>query len=346
MHMEVVVADPFWDDMVALGHSVPTAGQRIPSILRLLGRVRYMTSHWIYAMVFPDQHRTTMQRNMERLVANKWVWRENISADILHEAALHRRRGKAVPPPRQPYLYGLTVRGHEAMQTMGLEPEPSMYNLLYRRDPAKPLSRDKVPHDLLTSVWCCSVLHAARQHPWLDAVTCYVEYVTDPGQRIDALMVLRFDPTRALKQTMPGWWFPWYEGDPHHADHITVRFALEVDRGTEPLKTLLEKGLTYRTLTAAGMYDRLLGGSVLPVVLVPPGRRAKQIAREWSHAWPDGSGVISSPRSATHAQFGALWGNYFTMCTNPAVAQPLLSFCSVEDWGSAVSQWIPGMPPR
>lgn len=335
--------DPFHDNLITLGNTVGVAEQRTPAVLRLLGRVRYMTSQWIHSMVFPDQHRTTMQRHMQMLVDAKWVWRETIPHDILYEARVSAK-SRSVPPPRQPSLYGLTVKGHEMMQHMRLEPDEQIYQLLYRRDPAKSLSRDKLAHDMMTSAWCCSVLYAARQHPQLDAVTCYVEYVTDAAQRIDALLILRFDPQRSLKQISPGWMLPWYEGDPEKAEHVTLRCALEVDRGTEPLKTLLEKSLTYRTLTESGMYTRLLGGPVLPVILVPPGRRAKQIAREWSHAWPDGHGIISTPKQAAHPQYGAIWGKYFTLCDNPSLQRHLLTWGDLESWATAVAAWTPGAP--
>ena len=44
-----------------------------------------------------------------------------------------------------------------------------------------------------------------------------------------------------------------------HPQQLIVRFALEVDRGSEPLKILLAKGLMYRTLAESGHYRATLG---------------------------------------------------------------------------------------
>lgn len=125
---------------------------------------------------------------------------------------------------------------------------------------------------------------------------------------------------------------------------VTVRFAVEVDRGTEKLAILLGKALTYRQLTASKHYQQTLGGPVTPVILVPPGRRAAQIAREWQEGWPNGTGVISTPVKATHADFGALWGHYLTLKDSPAKPMSLLGnlIPSVDAWAQLVRHWIPG----
>ena len=79
-----------------------------------------------------------------------------------------------------------------------------------------------------------------------------------------------------------------------------VRLALEWDRGTEAFEVIADKALRYRTLTEVGIYQRLFGGPVLPVLIAPTHLRAAELVQAWNapHAWPGGIGVVavSTPR--------------------------------------------------
>jgi hypothetical protein len=100
-------------------------------------------------------------------------------------------------------------------------------------------------------------------------------------------------------------------------------------------------------LTQTGVYERTLGGPVLPVFVVPPGRRAAQIATEWQLAWPGGPGVITTPKLSEHTQHGALWGRYSTLKDNPMQPATLLGSLvpTIDKWAELTRAWVPGMPP-
>jgi hypothetical protein len=142
--------------------------------------------------------------------------------------------------------------------------------------------------------------------------------------------------TRTPQPIDPARW-PWFDGTPRRADEIDIRLALEIDRGTESLPVLLGKGATYRDLHAQGTYNQAFGGPVLPVFLAPTPRRVAQIAREWRDIWPQGWGVISTPRSAAFPH-GVLWGDYRTL--TEAQPFPLLSIADPHPVTNAV-RWTP-----
>jgi hypothetical protein len=140
---------------------------------------------------------------------------------------------------------------------------------------------------------------------------------------------------------------------------VDIRLALEVDRGTEELRVLLEKALAYRELTFEGAYTKVLGGPVLPVFLVPSARRAAQIATEFRDAWPDGWGVVSTPQQANHPTGGVLWGKYLSLANGtpfplltaiPVDQEGRVSFqtlCSLERWQQGtVEVTIPQTPEQ
>ncbi|MFL5801611.1 MAG: replication-relaxation family protein [Roseiflexaceae bacterium] len=110
---------------------------------------------------------------------------------------------------------------------------------------------------------------------------------------------------------------PFFDGADRHDGEIDVRLALEVDKGTEELKVLLEKAAKYRDLHKAGIYTATLGGPVLPLFLVQTPRRAAQIAKEFQDIWPSGWGVAGTPFSA-NSRDSVWWGKY----KSPATAQP------------------------
>ncbi|HEX6293032.1 MAG TPA: replication-relaxation family protein [Herpetosiphonaceae bacterium] len=326
------------EDLIGLGD------ERDMAVLRALGRLEFMASRWLKDLFFPRVDRTTMFRRLSHLVKLGLIWyTQTAHADIAPARTGSRQRTLKLP-----YIYGLTPEGRNLLDALDLEPyAPSLAALRTRDRRAPDVPKAQLAHDLLAASWCVSMIDAARRCPMVDAIFCHVEYVSDPRQRIDAILVIRFN-TQQRTQARSGWDIPWHDGSPDGPQHQTVRLALEVDRGTEPLKVLLGKGLMYRTLTAERVYHQTLGGPVLPVFLVPPGKRAAQIAREWQDAWPGGPGVISTPSKATHPVYGALWGEYLTLKDVPPQRANLLGSLvgSPDAWGSLVAAWVPELPER
>lgn len=293
------------------------AGNRDLAVLRALGRLEFATTPMLKGLVFPDLGDHPAWARLAKLHESGYIWRQTIPFALTPQATPSKL------PPRQPFVYGLTHEGRDLLQTLESESSESTYGLLHSRDKRSgPIAQTQLAHDLLVASWCASMLDGLRRSRLCTAVVCHVEYVSvrdaqgKEQQRFDALLAVTLsrvpDPA-----PVPMWQIPWHTGIHPAGEHVTLRFAVEVDRGTEPLKTLLAKGLAYRTFTERGTYTQTLGGTVVPVFLVPPGRRAAQIAREWQTSWPNGKGVISTFSKAAHPEFGTLWGDYMTMTDTP-----------------------------
>jgi hypothetical protein len=323
------------------------ADERETAILRALGRLEMMTSTQIKGLIFPDTSHESMRRRLLRLEKQGLIWMTTTSMPTMPNA-----NGRSHHTPKAPYVYGLTHEGKTYLESAEAEPHEPSYTLLKSRDRRAPdIPRQQLAHDLQAASWCCSMIDAARRCSLLVDIRCQVEYVSaydEHGrerQRFDAYLALRFQ-RQPQPQRRPGWLIPWYDGEPDSAGDVTVRFALEVDRGTEKLSILMAKALMYHQLTQSGHYTQRLGGPVLPIILVPPGKRAAQIAREWQTGWPNGLGVISTPAKASHEIYGALWGQYLTLKDSPAKPATLLGTLvpSLEAWEQLVRHWVPGTP--
>jgi hypothetical protein len=310
------------------------------AILRLLGRLEFVTTAMLKALIAPDLSLPALRERLNRLLKEGRSWRQTVT---IEQVQPREAGGRSQPPPKAPYVYGLTPEGRELLELLDVESSAAVYAALQTRDRRAPnVPQAQLKHDLLVSSWCASVIDGARRSRLLDTISCQVEYVsarTPDGkeqQRMDALLALIFN-REPQQQTAPLWMLPWNQGEPPTPRQRVARYAAEIDRGTEPLKTLLAKGLTYRTLTESGHYRQTLGGAVLPVILVPPGKRAAQIAREWQTSWPGGPGVISNFLKADHPTHGALWGAYYTLTDSPPQLTHLLTgiFPDLATW----EQW-------
>lgn len=321
--------------------TVPSAlaADRDVAILRLLGRLEFVTTAMLKPLIAPDVSRHALWARLKRLLGAGYIWRQTVS---MAQVQPREAGGRALPPPKAPAVYGLTPEGLELLKMLDVESSDVVYASLQTRDRRAPnVPQAQITHDLLVASWCASAIDGARRSRRLDAIHCQVEYVsarTPDGreqQRMDALLALVFNhaPRESHAPDLL-WQVPWSTGEAPHARQQVARYALEVDRGTEPLKVLLAKGLLYRTLTETGHYRQTLGGEVLPVLLVPPGRRAGQIAREWQTSWAGGRGVISTFQKANHAQYGVLWGAYYTLTDTPARLTHLLAgiFPDIAAW--------------
>ena len=324
---------------------------RRAAVLRLLGRLEFVGSHWVRKLIFPDaMNRMAAWRALDALHEDRLIWRAPLDPRKLPSAV---RRRDALPAQIRPWIYGLTEAGREWLRAEGVERDPAILDTFVVRDHAKPeVKAAQLAHDLLVVDWCASAIDGARRCPLVSGIRCQLEYISAQDerglayQRFDALLALTFDVTCSEQQTCPGWQIPWVDRViADDATTRTLRFAVELDRGTEKLATLMGKAVMYRQLTQAGHYDATLGGPVLPVVVAPPGRRGVQIAREWAHGWPGGLGVVTSFRRAHHAQHGALWGVYYTMTDNPARQVSLLADTglSLRDWRGLTAHWTPGV---
>lgn len=285
--------------------AMPACSHQQTVVLRLLGRLEFMTTEQLHRLVYPQQSRDTVLYHLRDLASKELIWRVHVPFQVMPALSQRGRRG---PPLKLPYVYGLTAAGRMVLETLDAEPDRRSLESLKARDPgSRTPSKLTMAHDLQASWWCSSLLLALRRSGFVRSIFLQVEFVVHERQRMDALIIIRL--TRSAQPIDAERW-PFFDGTPCRPDELEVRLALEVDRGTEPLPILLAKGAAYRDLHVQGTYNQAFGGPVLPVFLAPTSRRAGQIAREWQAIWPDGWGVISTPRGAVSLHDGVLWGDY------------------------------------
>jgi len=347
--------DPIGAPRITLGSALPHVGARELGVLRLLGRLEFVPTNWIHRLIFPDRSYSTTARALQDLHGLGCIWQTRATMAQVDPREAGGNWQSRTPPPRQPLVWGLTPEGKEMLLANDAEHDDASYQALKVRDRRSPnVSKTKLIHDLLAAGWCAAVIDQLRRCPMVQAIRCQVEFESahypDTGQvkqRFDALLGVRFVPQRS-RQECAGWDIPWWDDITPQEQHTTIWFALEVDRGTEKLSVLLAKGVMYRDLTHDGTYKRILGANVVPVFLVPPGKRASQIAREWQDAWPQNPGIISTPAKLNDHPFGPLMGTYYTMKDNPAQETRLLKGLIQDDqhWANLIAQWSPTTPRR
>lgn len=321
-------------------------------ILRTLGRLEYMTTAMVRHLLFPDKTVRTARRHLNHLHPLGLVWNTKISMEQVRPSGMGYKA--TTMPVKSPYVWGLTPEGLELLFQQETESDHRTYELLHTRDRRAP----KVPevqlnHDLQVSTWCALALDGLRRCRAVETVVCHVEYVSarNPDgkefQRMDAFFAFQLNPSRK-QHHHPLWAIPWAESPILSGNHI-VQIALEVDRGTEPLKTLLNKSRVYMSLTKEQkIYQQMLGGPAIPVFLVPPGKRAAQIAQEWQQVWQD------TPALATHVNLlqkgGVLWGTYVRLKDAPKTWKEsptnLLQWCGLSVSYPQWQEWTQGWNPK
>jgi hypothetical protein len=279
-------------------------------LLRLLGRLDLMTLQQIQQVVFPTYSVRGVRYRLQELLNQDLLWRVQTRTVAANHAALHtkvKRQGA--------YAFGLATNGKALLETLEVERDPHTVERLRARDikGRKPDLRT-ISHDLQVSWWCLNLILTAAYNRLCRQIYVQTEFYPERSQRMDALIILRLSPDHPRPADAMGS-IPFFDGTPRGAHEIDIRLALEVDKGTEELKVLLEKAEKYRDLHASGIYTATLGGPVLPVFVVQTPRRAAQIAREFQAIWPSGWGVVGTPFSANSAD-GVLWGKYKTLTTS------------------------------
>jgi hypothetical protein len=294
----------------------PQARQR--ELLRLLARLEFVPERHLHALIGPDLSRRHYRRILAATHQQRLIWRHPIDAHRL-PGGIGARNGAA--PPHMPLLYGLTTHGRTWLEREGVEDDPAVLERAIVRDWRRPeVKLGQLAHDLLVVEWCARALLALRRSPFLRSVEVVMEYVSatstsgQPLQRFDALVLVQVAPGRPDADhtaTVPWAWAP------SDAPGV-LAWAIEIDRGTESLVTLLGKAVMYRDLTVSGHYAATLGALPLPVVVTLTVQRAKQIVREWCDGWPGGRGIVAPVTHLADRHGGILWGHYKTLGVNPA----------------------------
>jgi Replication-relaxation len=295
---------------IVVPSALPLLDEREVLLLRFLGRLEMMTLTQIHQAIYPSYSVRGVQHRLQYLLDDDLLWRVQTRAVAANHAAEYTRVRK-----QGAFAYGLSHQGKELLNTLEVEQEPLTFERLVSRDSKgrKPDLRT-LSHDLQVSWWCLNVIMAAAQNRACRKIYVQTEFYPEKSQRIDALIILRLNPDnpRPVEDVGP---IPFFDGTERRDGEIDIRLALEVDKGTEELKVLLEKAEKYRDLHKAGIYSATLGGPVLPVFLVQTPRRAAQIAREYQDVWPTGWGVAGTPFSV-NSRDSVLWGKYKSLTTS------------------------------
>ena len=309
--------------------STSPTNERDLAVLRSLGRFEFMHFSWLKTLHYPDLVASTAYRNLARLEAESLIWR--IPGPV---------PGRTVRTIQAPKVYGLTTEGLTHLASVDAEPDQGTLDRLSARDRRNlKVGRTTLSHDLQAAWWCAMLITDVRKSRRLRDIYLQVEYTTT-NQRLDALLILRFWKAMPKNPEPPApWSIPWWNTvDVHHDHLVSLAFALEIDRGTEPLKILLAKAVTYRDLTVSQGYHKQIGMPVIPLFLVPTPRRGGQIMTEWKDAWPDNPGIITLPHGAVHPTWGAVWGQYRRMCDGkPTTLLGSIGCPTVDVWKQ---QWL------
>lgn len=283
--------------------------ERMADVLRFLGRMYVADIQTIHRMIYyPRYDIRTTYRDMDELMEQRHVWHSEVKG--LRAKPLNNSQ-----PTRPRKIFGLSRTGKQLLQSLALEPDNKVVEQMIARDPRGRLPKpSSLGHDLQVTWWCASMIEGLRLIPWCTNIYCQTEFRSAKSQRIDAVLTARFNFARPRENINT---IPWFDGSAKGEDEIEVRWALELDNGTESVGVLIDKFVTYRDLHKEGAYQKMLGGEVMLVLLVQDQRRANYLATEFSRAWPEGWGVVSTPdrEGARGRSFGAIWGRYFNMNT-------------------------------
>lgn len=183
------------------------------------------------------------------------------------------------PPVRQPTMWSLTSRGRECIHDHDQYP-PRVF---------VPRARRMLPHDAMTSEIIVRLIELGRTAD-LSGVYCEREVRIDPARSrpvMDAIVILRtgggFDHDDIV---------PWSK-DPRLPGERRRRYAIENDRGTEPLSVIAGKARAYQEALNHDWKMRY-GGFPIPLWVVPTERRRDAILHTWQTAWPGGKWLITT----------------------------------------------------
>ncbi len=313
-------------------------------LLRLLGRLEYLTTTHIRRMVYPDMHGSMVFRRLKSLANQGVIWSEKVAYAVLEDTDSE----PLDKPMKLPLIWMLTPLGRDTLADADVEHDARSVHGLKTHDPAVKLPQLNLTHDLAVSSWLASLIQAVRGNAFCQSMFAQVEFITTPEQRLDALVILRITPGKRREVTHE---IPWYAGEPRQPGEVEVRLALEMDRDTEAVKVIGGKAKIYRDLTGTGVYTELFGGPVLPIFIAPYIERMRDIAASWTSVWPDTWGVISTLEASYQSRYGTLWGNYVRLNQRRTVL-PLLSEIRVDSRGvvqivrvMSLEQWEQGYAP-
>lgn len=286
------------DPMLEMLERMEAGTRWAATTMRLLGQLGTMTTTQIGQAVSPGVRRSTVRRRLISLQRSGEIWRRKLPA----WTGARARLGEV------PDAWGLTTAGAEELREAEcvLPPEDGGMALLAtnrtERLPGIRTQRTQVR----AAGWGSALLAACVRNGLVDSVLLQAQYPLQPAFTLDLLAMVQLsddpqrpeDPFPTLRddiQTEPG--------------QRVLRYGVVVDEGGSP-ETVRECARAYRELHASGAADTLLGGPIIPVVLVGSPMRMHNVTRLWQGVWPTSHGVITIMPGTTYDPREVLWGAY------------------------------------
>jgi hypothetical protein len=189
------------------------------------------------------------------------------------------RAGRSVPR-RQLAAWSLTDAGFAMVE----EQDQTVENFV------PPRHKILMEHDLFTSEVVTRVIELGRPLG-LSGLMVYRENRIDPRRRkpiVDAVIVARYEPGMASDPLL----VPWTK-DPYMETEYRRRWALENDRGTEPLNVLAAKAEQYKQANTLE-WRAANGFFPIPLVVTTSQGRMERIFDLWRRTWPDGGFLMTT----------------------------------------------------
>jgi hypothetical protein len=265
------------------GHIIerPKSGDRQLQMLLTLGLLGPMRAHQLKRVVATDLQKRMFYYHLEKLAALGFLWLHPL-ADPLGNQTL-----------QQPWLLGLTPAGAARLaEFLPVDPK----RLILKEGKVISSQRAIWSHMLDQADFLTRLIAEVRRHPALLGLQIRPEFTALRVVRIDALVTFRFAKRGAIDalsmdQRRP-WWVPWllsdggaelYPYDDHF--HIEKSIALEVDRSTEEIAIIENKGRDYRDAFMQAPWRSWLQEFPVPAFLVRSESRLKNIHAAWQRGW-------------------------------------------------------------
>ncbi len=250
-----------------------------------LGIIGPMRRHQIQRVTAPDLSREGLAHHLKMLRKSGHIWMEPLT-DPLGQKPINRA-----------FLYALTKTGSDLLRQYVAIPKPaslSERDRLITKDGALESTQRVIhSHMLDQAEFITRLIADLRSIDSFVGIDVWPEYTALGHIRIDALIIVRFSRQGAL-HALPGSkrsarWTPWLiPADSYPLDerfHVERLFALEIDRTTEELSVIREKGADYRTAYIAGLWRDLIGTFPIPTFVVKSEARLASIHQAFSRGW-------------------------------------------------------------
>ncbi len=199
------------------------------------------------------------------------------------------------PPIRRGRLWALTKSGRRLIH------EHDQYPL--RRSPAR--HRRLMDHDVMTTEIIVRIVELGRA-AGLSGLYVEREARVDPllpRPVMDALIITRTGGNFAHSHLVP------WTKDAKVAGEQRRRYALENDRDSEPIATIIGKAIAYQQAGTPVWVERY-GDFPVPMWVVPGEARLQTIMRAWQSAWPQGKWIITTDAWIQSDRWIEYYGGY------------------------------------